>query len=212
VTISLSVPKQPGIGGNPALSNPWVQSIGGGLIVALIVGLVSFALKRRREALFSISVSTVIFVFGNILEPATKSVLEGPFGDEWVVSAIFRYFLPTTFFITLFIAGFIPGTLTGLLILRARSFRQRIEYGAFWAVVSLTLFDAAMYYSTFYIGGPLAPKIATWSNVYFSLICDIFGGAIGGVIIGSLLHLFVEVTHKRRTHEPETEVKRIATG
>jgi hypothetical protein len=42
----------------------------------------------------------------------------------------------------------------------------------------------------FHSDNPIAPKIATWSNVYFSLISDIFGGAIGGVIIGSLLHFF----------------------
>jgi len=62
-----------------SLENPWVQSTGGSLIAALIIGMVCFAVKRRREALFSIGVSTIIFIFGNILEPATKSVVEGPF-------------------------------------------------------------------------------------------------------------------------------------
>jgi len=76
----------------------------------------------------------------------------------------------------------------------------------------LSLLDVAFYYYMFHSDNPIAPKIATWSNVYFSLISDIFGGAIGGVIIGSLLHFFVEVTHKKRTHEPETEAKRIATS
>ena len=60
------------------MGDPWVQSIGGSLIAALIVSLAVFALRHRREALFSINVSTVIFAFGNILEPAAKYVLEGP--------------------------------------------------------------------------------------------------------------------------------------
>jgi hypothetical protein len=101
------------------LDNPWVQSIVGGLIVPLILGLVRLVHKRYGEALFSIGVSTVIFAFGNILEPATKSVLEGPFADEWAVSAVMRYMFPGWFFISLFLGGFIPGTLTGLLIFKS---------------------------------------------------------------------------------------------
>jgi hypothetical protein len=183
-----------------SLENPWVQSIGGSLIAALIVGMVCFAVKRRREALFSIGVSTIIFIFGNILEPATKSVVEGPFTYASAFNDCVRFLLPGTFFFSLFVAGFIPGTITGLLILKARSFQQRVVYGAFWAVVSLTLLDAVFYY--FALGGTntLTSKLVTWSDVYFSLICDLFGGAIGGLIIGSLLHLFVTSTVKT----PET--------
>jgi len=103
-------------------------------------------------------------------------------------------------FSSLFISGFIPGTITGLLIPKARSFQQRVVYGAFWAVVSLTLLDAVFYYFAFGGTNTLTSKLVTWSDVYFSLICDLFGGVIGGLIIGSLLHLFVTSTVKT----PET--------
>jgi hypothetical protein len=162
-----------------SLENPWVQSIGGSLIAALIIGMVSFAVKRRREALFSIGASTIVFVFGNILETATKSVVEGPFTYTSVFSECVRYVLPATFFFSLFVGGFIPGTITGLMIIKARSFQQRIGYGAFWAVVSLTLLDAVFYYFMFHSNNPLATKLG-WSDVYFSLICNLFGGVICG--------------------------------
>jgi hypothetical protein len=177
-----------------SLDNPWVQSIGGSLIAALMIGMVGLALKRRGKALFSIGVSTIVFIFWNILEPATKSVVEGPFTFTSALNDCLRYLFPGTFFLSLFIGGLVPGIMTGLLVLKARSFRQRIVYGAFWAVISLTLCDAALYYFNFNSNNPLAAKFATWPNVYFSLICDLFGGAIGGVIIGSLLHLFVTST------------------
>lgn len=44
-----------------SLDNPWVQSIGGSVIAALIIGVVSILIKRRREVLFSIGIGTIIF-------------------------------------------------------------------------------------------------------------------------------------------------------
>jgi hypothetical protein len=114
-----------------SLDNPWVQSIGGSLIAALIIGAVSILLRHRREALFSIAVGTIIFTFGNILEPATKSVVEGPFTYSSTFAECVRYFIPASFFLSLFVGGFVPATTTGLLITRARSFQQRLMYGAF---------------------------------------------------------------------------------
>jgi tetratricopeptide (TPR) repeat protein len=189
----------------PSLGNPWVRSIG----AALVIGLVSIWVKRRREALFSIGVSTIIFAFGNILEPATKSVVEEPFTYRWVFSEYVRYFISASSFFSLVVAGFVPGTITGLLIIKARSFRQRLVYGAFLAVLSLTLSDAALYYPLFRIDNAPTSHLAIWTNMYFSLVCDLFGGAIGGIIIGSLLHLFVTRTTKRGTAETEATLARI---
>jgi hypothetical protein len=163
--------------------------------------MVSILLKRRREALFSIGIGTVIFAFGNILEPATKSVVEGPFTYTSALNECVRYFIPASFFFSLFVGGFVSAAMTGLLIIKARSFQQRLVYGEFWA---LTLFDAMMYCWLFRLNNALTSQLATWSNIYFSLICDLFGGAIGGVIIGSLLHLFVTNTGKRPTSAMET--------
>jgi hypothetical protein len=54
------------------------------------------------------------------------------------------------------------------------------------------LFDALLYYFLSQSNIPLAQKAVTWANVYFSIISDIFGGAVARVIIGSLTHLFIE--------------------
>jgi hypothetical protein len=116
---------------NLSLHDPWVQSIGGSLIAALIVSLVVFALRRRREALFSIGVSTIIFAFGGILEPATKYVIEGVNAQKEMFSYVdtFRQYSPTIFIMFIFLSGLLPGILTGLFVLKARSFQQRIGYG-----------------------------------------------------------------------------------
>jgi hypothetical protein len=184
------------------MDDPWVQSIGGSLIAALILAIAAFARRRVREALFSISVSTVIFTFGNILEPATKYVVEG---QQDVRLTFFLYdcirqLSPTIFFATLLVNGLIPGVITGLFILRAKSFRQRIVHGAIWSIVSLILYDAVIYYLAIKNNSAIASLTASWSNIYFSMICDLFGGAVAGVIIGSLLHLYIEATHGRPTH------------
>src|ERR1700730_18055251 len=106
------------------MGDPWVQSIGGSLIAALIVSLAVFALRHRREALFSISVSTVIFAFGNILEPAAKYVLEGPEAvkDVFLANELIRLHSPAIFIVFILICGLIPGILTGIFIIKARSF------------------------------------------------------------------------------------------
>jgi len=174
------------------LQNPWVQSIGGSSIAALVISLLVFAVKRRREALFTIGVSTVIFAFGFILEPAVKYVLEGPEGvkDLFLLNEGIRQQSPELFIACWLLNGLIPGISTGLFILKARSFRQRVGYGAFWAAVSLILYDLTAYY--FVARSIKYEKIASLPNIYFSFISDIFGGAVGGVIIGSLFHLYRE--------------------
>jgi hypothetical protein len=184
------------------MDDPWVQSIGGSLIAALILAVAAFALRRVREALFSISVSTVIFTFGSILEPATKYVVEGQQDVRltFLLNDCIRQLSLPLFFTTLLANGLVPGVITGLFILRAKSFRQRIIHGAIWSILSLILSDAMVYYLIIKNNSPIASLMASWSNIYFSMICDLFGGAVAGVIIGSLLHLYMEGTHGRATH------------
>jgi hypothetical protein len=60
---------------NTLIDNGWIQSIIGGLIASglIVIGKRLFAKRYSyRQAIFSVSVATLVFSFGQVLEPAVK--------------------------------------------------------------------------------------------------------------------------------------------
>jgi hypothetical protein len=174
------------------MNNPWIQAVIGSLI-----GTALFELIRRvfrinypiGSLLIAVAVSTLVFVFGNILEPAVRVLLEGedPF---WTALLGARKAAPGFFVIALFVAGLLPGIITGLMVLKGRSFVQRLLYAVFWAPASLTLFDVAAFLLIRHQG---VYEVASYGHLSFSLLSNILGGSVGGLIIAVVLHLLVPI-------------------
>jgi hypothetical protein len=75
---------------NTIMNNGWIQSIVGGLIAIGLVALSKWVFARHylwRQALFSISIASIVFFFGNILQPAVEFFLEG-FTSYWALRLI----------------------------------------------------------------------------------------------------------------------------
>ena len=171
------------------INNAWFQGISCGLITALICELIRRALRAgypSRVIFFSIFVSSTIFVFGNILQPAVQNLLQGNPPFYWLVIIWLRENSPGSLLFGLFLAGIFPGVITGVMVARGRSFRGRIGYSVLWAPLSLTVCDAFAIYLVRHL------QVFNWEDVFFSLLSNIFGGIVGGLIIGSAVHLFID--------------------
>jgi hypothetical protein len=142
-----------------------------------------------RRALFSIGVASIVFLFGNVLQPAVQFYIEGE-NPLWSLISLSRERAPGVFVLGLLTVSILPGILTGLAVLKGNSFNQRVAYGVIWAPLSLTLLDALMFYLSWNHPVDAIRTAATWNNVYFSLLSNVFGGAVGGFLIGAAVHLY----------------------
>jgi hypothetical protein len=189
---------------NAIMDNGWIKSIVVGLIVSLIVtGLTvsgKWVFARHymwRQAIFSISVATIVFFFGNVLQPAVAFLLEGPFTPSWIVTTAVQYVLgPSLSMLTILVWSLIAAIPTGLAVLKGASLQQRLVYGAIWAPISLTIVDMMAFYVSWHSPFPLYIRAAVvnWHEAYFSLLSNLFGGVVGGVLVGTASHLYSELT------------------
>ena len=139
----------------------------------------------------SIFISTLVFVFGNILEPAVLWLFE-PDKINYNFGKIYLKQFPQYFFLSLFLASRIPGIITGYCCTIGRSLSQRIWFASISAIISLSIFDFILFFvhSSFLT----QPKILLYFNInYFSLLSNIFGGPIAGLIIGSTTHFLANL-------------------
>jgi hypothetical protein len=190
---------------NTIMNNGWIQSIVGGLIVIGLTALSKWVFARNylwRQAIFSIGVASIVFFFGNLLQPAVMFLIEGinPF---WMVAIAIRQVAPVLQLLNLCVGSLLAGIPTGLAVLKGTSFKQRVLYGAISAPISLTIVDIWGFYSTlnstlFTI--EMRTAVANWHVVYFSLLCNLFGGMVGGFLVGAVSHLYFERLPARSSH------------
>ena len=172
-------------------NNPWFENVVSGLIVAVLIAIISFFLKNGRPYsahLTAIVIATVIFSFGNFLEPVTQAILDND-PIRWGALIKLRYGSPGLFVLILLTGGLFPGILTGFFVAKGSSLVQRMKLGAFWAPISLSIFDAIY----FVIARAITPEgrhhLIELGDFTFSLVSNLVGGIPGGVIIGLLVHL-----------------------
>jgi len=178
------------------MNNPWVQAIVGSLIASILFEVIRrFFLHGYQVTLliFGVAVSTLVFAFGTILEPAVRSLLEGGH-PAWSLLMAIRICDVECFLLGLFVSGLLPGVVTGMPVAKGRSLKQRLLCAVCLAPVSLSIFDAIAYARMWHSDIAEIRQLANWGNVAFSLVSNIFGGVAGGLIIGSAVHLFVSLT------------------
>lgn len=170
---------------NNFLNNVWVVTIIGGIISILIYeGIRRIWLRGYNQGtlIFSVTTSTLVFAFGNLIEPSVRSILEGD-STFWQKATLIRKYIPWTFLFVFFLSGLLPGIVTGLMVARGDSLAKRMKYALVWSPTSLLFFDFISYATT--------EQSLIWNQLYFSLISDVVGGIVGALIIGSAVHLFV---------------------
>jgi hypothetical protein len=150
----------------------------------------------RKIGVFSVSVSTVLFMFGTILQPAVQRLVE-PENLNWKTMEICREHAPEFLLVTLLTAGVLPGIVTGLLCASGRSLNRRISLAIVSTIVSLSIFDSIFFFSLRRLllesEIPEIRTLAHFGNYYFALLSNLFGGAAAGLIVGSATHLFAGV-------------------
>ena len=188
------------------MDNAWIVTILGGLIASGLYSIISrlIAGKNSTESsrlvlLSSIFIACVVFIFGSILQAAAQQVIEGGH-VSWGLMMYMREQHPGLLLMGLLISGMFPGFVTGMICVKARSLIQRIWFASIAAVISLSVFDLVW----FLWGQSLILEsqvmelqpMADISYLYFSLISNLLGGSVGGVIIGVLTHGVVNVISK----------------
>jgi hypothetical protein len=105
-------------------------------------------------------------------------------------------------------SGLIPGALVGIAVSRGGTFSKRVWYGVFAAPIMLTLWDIFnfAYAATNLMHQQLTRDALNWQLIYFSLLSNVFGGAVGGMLIGTSVHLFAEHDRKRGKKTRANEV------
>ena len=173
------------------IDNPWFVNIASGLIVAGLTTIFGFLFIKGRPysaLLTAIAIATVIFSFGNFLEPVTQAILEND-PIRWEVLIKLRYGSPGLFVLILFIGGLFPGIPTGFIVAKGSSLIQRMKLGAIWAPICLSIFDAI----NFGIARTITPEakhhLIGLGDFSFTLVSNLVGGIPGGVIIGLCVHL-----------------------
>jgi len=147
------------------LANPWVQNIVGGFIVAGIIFLAKLLLRSMRllEILLASAIGSIVLAFGQFLQPSVQYAIEGnnPF---WSFFSWARDNRPLQFFFsTVVIGGLIPGTITGVIVVAARSLKQRLCRGAITGVLSLILVDVLSFaHASDFVHQEMAREVITW--------------------------------------------------
>ena len=193
------------------MNNPWVIGIGASLTACLIWYLlgkcIHFAVSASastphdwRVWLFAVVSSMVLFVFGNILQPAVQWFLE-PGNPKWTLIGVAREQLPGLTLFLLFVSAALPGIVTGSICVRGRTLGQRIGFAMVAAVVSLSVLDALAFFPlrSYFVDSPYPEMQAAvqMGNFYFSLISNITGGAIAGLVVGAATNFFTQFIEDR---------------
>ncbi|MCO6413246.1 MAG: hypothetical protein J5I92_10915 [Thiogranum sp.] len=187
------------------MDNPWTIGIGCSLIAAAIWYFLEKVFRRLADRsgqitasnwkirVFAIIVSTLLFMFGNILQPAVQELLE-PDHIHWNLIKLMREHLPGTLLLLLFVGGLLPGIITGLGAAKGRSLNQRIWFGISSAVIALVILDTVAFFhnrNSFLQSEVVEFRaMADFGNYYFSLLSNVFGGVVAGLVVGSATHLF----------------------
>lgn len=152
----------------------------------------------RGPLLFAVGVSTLVFTLVYVLELAVYTLLEPEYWG-WSILMAVRRMAPGVFIVVFFVAGLLPGIVTGLMVMRGRALPDRILNGVIWAPISLCLFSTGslivfyVFWSDQLILVPSGQKLqVTGGRIVFSLFSNIFGGAAGGLIVGGVVHAAVE--------------------
>jgi hypothetical protein len=187
------------------MDNGWVQAIIGGLIVAglLVLGKWIFARRLFRQAMFSIGVASIVFFFGSLLQIAVQFLVEG-FNDYWKAAIMIRSVAPIFLLLNMCEFSLLAGIPTGLAVLKGTSFKQRVVYGMISAPISLTIVDMLAFYSTLHTSlypNEIKAALVNWQAFYFALLCNLFGGPVGGFLVGAVSHLYSEGL-PRRSSQP----------
>jgi hypothetical protein len=175
------------------MDNTWFVSISCSVIAAVIVAVVAKVFKPRwKIAIFSIFVSTVLFIFGSILQVAVQIVFE-PDNPAWAIIPILLKDHTNIVLFLLFVLNLIPGIITGVGCSIGRSLNQHILYAIVSAIVSLSICDTIFFFYTrrSYLQSEI-PEIKVYADFgfyYFSLLSNVLGGPVAGILIGYLTHL-----------------------
>lgn len=175
------------------MDNQLIQSILASLIATVLIVIGKRLLAdhySRRQAIVSVGVASAVFLFGSVLQPAVQFFIEGD-NPLWSLLRLLREQAPGYFVLGLLVGGLLPGILTGLAVLKGDTFKQRVAYGMIWAPLSLTVFDALQFYEIWDSPIQVLRAVGNWNNVYFTLLSNLVGGAVGGLLIGAALHMYI---------------------
>jgi len=98
----------------------------------------------RRIKLFSVSVSTMLLMFGPILQFAVQKLVE-PESTGWRILEVSREHVPWVLLASLLVSGLLPGLIMELGCARGRSLNQRIWSAIILTIVSLSILDSAVF-------------------------------------------------------------------
>jgi hypothetical protein len=172
----------------------WVQSIGGGLIATAIIVIGKWLLARQslyRHAIFAIGVASVIFSFGQVLQLASQYLAEGV-TPSFIFVTLVRNLVPGYLILGMWIVSLFSAIPTGFMVLRGRSFKQRVQYGAISGPIFLTIVDITSAYISAHSSVAVIRDMITWNYIYFCIISNFTGGVVGGFLIGALSHFYIE--------------------
>jgi hypothetical protein len=147
----------------------------------------------RRIWIFSASVTTLLIMFGSILQPAVQRMVD-PENPFWEVMEACRQGAPHILVAMLFVSSVLPGVVTGFFCARGHSHNQRILLATVWTVVSLIIFDSIAFLgvrsSLLESEIPQIRALADMGNLYFALLSNVLGGPFAGIFAGYVTHLY----------------------
>lgn len=186
--------------------NPIVTGTVAGLIATTIWAFLNVFFKRffsgtggktkqdKKVLFFAVTISSVVFIFGCILQPALQDLFD-PENSLWWVLKILRDKRPDLLILLLFVSCILPGIVTGVFCVKGRTLNQRIIFAAISAVVSLSILDSISFFyarnTILKSGIPELIKLSNFGQYYFSLLSNILGGPIAGLIVGYVTHLYI---------------------
>jgi hypothetical protein len=143
--------------------------------------------------ILSIAVSTIVFIFGTILQNAVQILFEADETGAMFFTLLRRYH-PSILLLTIFTGNFLPGIVTGLISTTGSSLRERIWFAIVAAIVSLSILDTII----FFFAPPVSLQagrfqLSTYAELrtyYFSLLSNLVGAPVAGIIVGSATHFF----------------------
>ena len=173
------------------MDNVWFVGITGSVIGSIIV--IGFAklfarFARSRGAtlpdwktiILSITVSTILFMFGHILQAASQLILFEPEKQGLVLLALVRKHYPVLTLTILFGMSLLPGVATGLSACIGRSLGERIVYAIVWAIFSMSILDTIIFFS-------LVQQTEDIKDYYFGIISNIVGCPVTGMGVAHIL-------------------------
>jgi uncharacterized membrane protein YhfC len=106
---------------------------------------------------------------------------------------------PGIYLLALLACAACAGIPIGIVVLKGTSFQQRIMYGIIAAPLFLTIGDILRMSLQINI---MKYNPYTWDYVFWTLISNLFGGAVAGLLIGATAHLYAELLQRRATSGP----------